>query len=128
MIISSGPNGKAPLPVAIGFLAVGIYWFAVRPFERRRVIRRQFAKSPSKDLEIEWRADSDKILAHSVLYHGEISWQAFTKLVRAPTGILIYQSEQFYNWFPRHAFASDAEFERFIGLAKSKVHRFHRVA
>src|SRR4051794_20989192 len=52
MIFFSGPNGKAPWPVSGGFLAVGIYYFAVRPFERRWMIRRGFAKRPDKDLEI----------------------------------------------------------------------------
>src|SRR5205814_5825837 len=33
MLVTSGPSGRAPLPVAVGFLLVGIYWFAVRPFE-----------------------------------------------------------------------------------------------
>jgi hypothetical protein len=128
MILSSGPKGKAPLPVSIGFLAVGVYYFAIRPFERRWMIRREFAKRPDKDSEIEWQADVNKIQARSVLFHGEISWQAITKLVRTPTGIMLYSTETQYHWIPRHAFASDAEFERFIELAKSKVQKFYHVA
>ena len=32
MLVSSGPGGKAPLPVSLSFLFAGIYWFVVRPF------------------------------------------------------------------------------------------------
>src|ERR1051325_6554131 len=35
MLVTSGPSGKAPLSVCVGFLVVRVYWFAVRPFERR---------------------------------------------------------------------------------------------
>ena len=128
MIFSSGPNGKAPWPISFGFLAVGVYYFAVRPFERRWMIRREFAKRPDKDSEVEWQADGDKVLARSILWHAEMSWQAFTKLVRTPTGIMLYLTERQYNWIPRQAFASDAEYERFIDLAKSKIQDFYHVA
>ena len=38
--ISSGKSW----PIGIGFIAAGIYWFALRPFDQRWALRRQFAK------------------------------------------------------------------------------------
>jgi hypothetical protein len=128
MLFTSGPSGKAPLPVPIGFLIVGTYWFAVRPFERRWLTRRQFSKRPDRDMEIEWQVGGDKIFTRSTLAQSEISWQAFTKMVGTPTGVMLYPNDQIYHWLPRHGFASDAEFERFIEIAKSKIQRHYDVA
>jgi YcxB-like protein len=128
MLFTSGPSGKAPLPVTIGFLIVGSYWFAVRPFEHRWWTRRQFNKRADRDLEIEWQVGSDKILARSALAQSEITWQAFTKMVRTPGGVMLYPNDQMYHWLPRHGFVSDAEFERFVELAKSRIERYYDVA
>jgi len=128
MLVTSGPSGRAPLPVAVGFLLVGIYWFAVRPFERRWWTRRQFSKRPDRDIEVEWQVASDKIFARTALAQTEITWQAFTKMVRTPTGVMLYPNDQMYHWLPRHGFASDAEFERFVEIAKSRIQRHYDVA
>jgi len=125
MLATSGPGGKAPLPVSIGFLAVGIYWFAIRPFERRWMIRRQFSKRPDRDMEVEWLCDPDKIRAQSAFGHSELGWQAFAKLVQTPVGVMLYSNDQVYHWLPRGGFTSEAEFARFVQLAKSKVHRHY---
>src|SRR6185312_15606808 len=61
MMFSSGSGGKAPLPVSIGLFAAGIWYFIVWPFERRWMIRREFARRPDKDSEVEWRISPDKI-------------------------------------------------------------------
>lgn len=128
MLTTSGPKGKAPLPVAFGFLAAGIYWFAFRQFDRRWSVRRQFKKRPDRDIEIEWQASLDKITTQSALSKSDIQWQVFTKMLRTPNGIMLYPTDQIYHWLPRRGFASDAEFERFIVLAKSKIPNHYDVA
>jgi hypothetical protein len=128
MLMTSGPAGKAPLPLSIGFLIVGIYWFAIWPFERRWMIRRQFSKRPDQDMEVEWQVADDKIVTQSALGHSEIGWQAFTKMLRTPTGVMVYTTDQIFNWLPRRGFASGADFERCVALAKSKIQRTYDVA
>jgi hypothetical protein len=95
MLVSSGPAGKAPLPIALGSLAGGIYWFVFRPFERRWAVRRQFSKRPDRDIELEWQVSADKIRTQSTLGHSEFVWQAFTKMVRTPSGVLLYRLTRF---------------------------------
>ncbi len=123
MLFTAGPSGKAPLPVIIGCLVLGSYWFVVRPFERRWWTRRQFSKRPDRDIEIEWQVGSEKIFAGSVLGQTEITWQAFAKVVCTPNGMMLYPIDQMYHWLPHHGFASDAEIERFVELAKTKIER-----
>ena len=127
-LFTSGPSGKSPLPVTIGFLVLGIYWFTVRPFERRWWNRRQFSKRPDRDIDVEWQVGTDKIWARSALAQTEISWRAFTKVVRSPAGVMLYPNDKIFHWLPQHGFASDAEFERFVALAKSKIERHYDVA
>jgi hypothetical protein len=64
----------------------------------------------------------------SALAKSEISWQAYTKVVCTPTGVMLYPNDQIYHWLPRHGFTSDAEFERFVEIAKSKLQRHYDVA
>lgn len=127
MLTVPSPAGQTPLPVSIGFLGVGIYWFAVRPFERRWAARRRFSRRPDRDLELEWLVDADKILVQSDLARSEASWRAFTKVVRTPHGVLLYPNDQMYHWLPRRGFADDAEFERFVDLAKGKLQKHYDV-
>ncbi len=124
----SGSDNKARMAISSGFFVVGIYWFAIRPFGRRWMIRRQFSKRPDRDIEFEWQVASDKIFARSALAQTEIAWQAFTKMVRTPAGVMLYPNDQMYHWLPRHGFANDAEFERFVQIAKSKIQRHYDVA
>ena len=127
MLASSGPAGKAPLPISLSFMFAGTYWFAVRPFERRWIVRRQFSKRPDRDIELEWHVTADKIRIQSTLGHSEFGWQAFTKMLRTPSGVMLYPIDQIYHWLPRRGFANDAEYERFSELAKSKIERNYDV-
>ncbi len=119
--------GGKSVAVGIVFILGGVYWFAIRPFERRWMTRRQFAKRPDKDTEIEWLVGPEKLAAKSGLGHGEYFWHAFTKAVRTPAGLMLYLTDQIYHWLPRHAFQSDADYKRVVELAKSRVQRFHDV-
>lgn len=121
-------HGGKSLSVGIGFIVAGVYWFAIRPFDRRWTVRRQFAKRPDKDLEIEWQITSDKLSAKSTAHASETTWQMIGKVVRAPTGLLLYSNDQMFHWLPRHGFGGDGEFERLAEIARSKVQRFHTVA
>jgi hypothetical protein len=121
-------SGDRVSAVPIAFIVAGIYWFTVRPFERRWMIRHQFAKRPDKNIELEWHVTPDQTQTRNGLGHSEFSWQAITKVVQAPTGVMLYPNDQIFHWFPRHGFASDSDFEGFIELAKTKIQRHYNVA
>jgi hypothetical protein len=118
----------AYVALGIALMALGVYFFVLRRAERRWMIRRQFSKRPDKDVELEWQITSEQIQSQSVLGHSQFSWQALSKVVRTPEGVLVYPHGQMFHWLPRHGFASDADFERFIELAKQKIQRYDEVA
>ena len=111
-------SGGAAIPLGVVFIVGGVYWFTLRPFERRWLVRRQFLKRPDRDMELEWQFAPDKIRTQSGLGESEFAWQTFAKMVRTPHGILFYQTEQIFHWLPRSGFVSDTDFERFVELAR----------
>ena len=101
------------------------WWF--RSSWHRRLVWRQFAKRPDKDIEVEWQLSPDKVVMRSCRGYSEIDWQSFIKVVRAPSGLMLYSLENMFNYLPRRGFASDSEFEQATALAKSKVPKFRCV-
>ena len=124
LIRGSGRSSAVPIALVI----VGIYWFTLRSLERRWMLRRQFTKQPAKDIDIEWQFAPEKLAAKSGLGHGEYQWHAFTKIVRTPTGLMLYSTDQIYHWLPRHAFSSAGDYEAVVELAQGKIPRFYEVA
>src|SRR5438034_8727394 len=83
----------AYVALGIALMALGVYFFVLRRAERRWMIRRQFSKRPDKDTELEWQVTPEQIQTRSVVEHSQLSWQAFAKVVRTPTGVLLYSSD-----------------------------------
>ena len=126
-LIAFFKGAKDSLIVSLGFIFVGVYWFVFRRFERRWIIRRQFAKRPDQNREVEWEIGAEKLAVRSSVGHSEFGWEALIKVVRTPSSILLYSLEQYYHLLPRRGFASDAEFERLWEIAQSKVKRHYVV-
>ena len=92
------------------------------------LIRRQFAKRPDRDTDIEWHVASDKIKNRNAHGAAEFAWSALTKVVQTPEGFLFYPTAQIFHWLPRHGLASDADFQRLSELARSHSLKFENVA
>ena len=120
------PNGTS-VAVQAGCIIASVYWFAFRPFHFRWTVRRQFAKRPDKDSEMEWQIAPDMISIRSSRVYCELNWEALVKIVQAPSGLLLFSLEQVYHYLPRRGFASETEFEQVAELAKSRVQRFFHV-
>jgi hypothetical protein len=114
--------------LGIALMALGVYWFFFRRLERRWMIRRAFRKRPDRDVEFEWQLAPDKIRTQSSLGSSEFGWPSFTKMVRTPSGVLLYPVNEIFHWLPRSGFTSEAEFERCIELARSGIERQYEVA
>lgn len=109
-------------------LIVGIYipltFLVVRPW----LVRRQFAKRPDRDTEIEWRVSADSIHARGEHGTSDFTWLALSKVVETPAGFLFYPTQQIFHWLPRHGFASDTDFNRLSEIAQQQAAKFHRSA
>ena len=124
--ITDRGHNAPPLIVSLVLILVGVYWFAIRRFHNRWMLRHDFSKHPDKDVEVEWRISSNK-LSHGVAPDFELNWEIFRFIVCAPKGVLLYFPTGYF-WLPRYSFANDTEYERFIELAKSKFRKLYHVA
>ncbi len=97
------------------------------PFLQHWLVRRQFAKRPDQDMEIEWQIMPNNLSVKDRHGHGEFCWDAIVQVVRTPSGLMLYKLENMFHYLPRRGFASDAEFEQITELAKSKVRKFRFV-
>ncbi len=118
----------ASLPVFVGLgCAVGLYLaFYDRTFLKWRV-RRQFRKRTDAGDDTEWRFTPDVIYQATSSSRTEQLWNTYSKMVESPSGVLLYPNPTMFHWIPRHAFASDLEYARFLQLAESRIERCHRV-
>lgn len=136
-----------PWAAAIGFLVFGVigvvrsdiisalpgFFFGfvlivLLAFVQPWFIRRQFAKRPGRDTDIEWQVASDKIRNRYEHGAAEFAWSALTKVVQTPAGFLFYPTAQIFHWLPRHALGSDADFQRLSEFARSHAPKFQEVA
>ena len=119
-------NGREPV-LGAAFVFNGIYWPFLRRYEQRWTARRQMARRPDKNLEVEWQVGAETICVSSELGKSEFSWRAVSKIVRTPVGLFLYPNDRIFHWLPRSGFMSDADFEEMVELARSKVSRYYLV-
>jgi len=99
----------------------GLYVFFLRRFEARFVAKRKFNKLPSKNKEITWTFSEDSLSYRSQdLAEGSMNWGAITKVVTAPTGVLLYPQDEIFYWVPHKAFSSGSELKSLLDLVDRK--------
>ncbi len=106
---------------AVGFLGVGVYFYAIRPFEVRWWTRRQFARRPDSNGEIRWTLSPEGLSTVAPGATSEVQWTAFAKVLATPTGFLFYSHGQIFHFLPRRGFRDEADFQRLAVLAAERV-------
>lgn len=130
MVLSCVDRGPEPRDTSGEFLAAafmivgGLMPFAM-PSVRRWRTRRQFAMRPDRNCEVEWTIDANEISLQTPQSRATSTWQAIMKIVATPEGFVIYKGPRMFQWLPRHAFASDADYERFDSLAHERVVKYY---
>lgn len=110
----------AVIPVISGIVLLCL--LASRSFAVSRYsVRRQFRKRPDQNIDLEWRFGPDEIQTRSSLGEARFNWSAFVKVIKTPEGLLLYNLTNFFQWLPRHAFESDADFQRVTTWAEQKI-------
>jgi hypothetical protein len=123
-------RGPEPRDTSGEFLAAAFMIFGgLMPFAmpnvRRWRARRQFAMRPDRDCEVEWTIDANEITLQTPQSRATSTWQTIMKIVKAPEGFVIYKGPRMFQWLPRHAFASDADYQRFASLARERVTKYY---
>lgn len=114
---------------AIAFVILaGIWIWYLTGVRNKRFLkwraRKAFRSRPTSSDLVEWSIGPDELHNRTANAASTILWPLFIKVVESPKGFLLYQSLQFFNWLPGHAFASERELRRFADLARTKVPKY----
>jgi hypothetical protein len=120
----SQPETRRNAAIAlIVFLALWAWFIDV--FRNKRGLRWRarlaFQSLPGGPQQVEWSLGPAELSNRTWNSATTFHWTAFLKVVESRNGFMLYQSAQFFNWIPGHAFASEFELRRFANLARARV-------
>lgn len=105
------------LPILCLFLLfVGLWAHALFMAPRKTFESNKMLQEP-----ISGRATTAGVFLETERSHADLPWEAFLKARIAKGIVLLYQSNQTYNAFPREFFASDADWHAFLELVRGRV-------
>jgi len=88
--------------------------------ERHRFVS-GIKSSPLFGAKLSFAADTDGVAVTSPHSNARIGWQLFHKTLATPVGALLYYQKFLFNWLPKAAFASEADYARFLELIAAKT-------
>lgn len=100
-------------------LAAILYWF--KKFIERRQFLAGIKSSPLFDSTPEYYFEDDVVKMTSEHSKSESSWAVFMKTVSTPEGALMFHQKRLFGWLPKTAFASEADYNRFLDLLAAKT-------
>jgi hypothetical protein len=113
-------NAVIVLAVAILIWSFLLWANRTKAFFKWRA-RRAFRSLPGGPRVVEWSFGPQLISNRTQLSASTLLWPLFLKVVESPSGFLLYQQKNFFNWIPANAFVSESEMKRFAELARGHV-------
>jgi hypothetical protein len=109
--------------VPVLLIAFFIFFFFLRQIYGRKSIEEAYRKGVGRDeSKVVCEFGESAVFTSS---EGGIAshypWTVITRVVERPKGVLLYHAPNAFHWFPKSAFASEADYSCVIELAKSKV-------
>lgn len=95
----------------------GLMFALYVPYRARRMYRQQ--KSLQRTHEFSW--DDQCVFFRSADFEGKLRWADLVKVKKSRSMLLLYHSDTLFNFFPRHCFSSEAQFEEFGSLASEHI-------
>ncbi|NNE34241.1 MAG: YcxB family protein [Rhodothermales bacterium] len=106
----------------------GLYVFFLRHVEAKFFAKRKFKKLPARNKEITWTFSEDRLdYSSQDLSEGKMNWDAITKVVIAPTGLLLCPQDEIFYWLPNKAFKSESDRELLLDLVCRKNIQKHSI-
>lgn len=92
------------------------------------IVRRQFAKRPDANQEIEWEISETGITISASNAMTEAKWSAFQMIIFTPAGFLFMSNSQIFHIIPTRAFATPMDIENLKTLARQHATLFKEVS
>lgn len=108
-------------PVAWIILGVGVlYYFAIRPYQRRSRIRE--TNAPEQDIAVEFDDDCIKLEIGNVGNFAR-GWDELVGFIDARKGIVFYFSDGVVNWLPNRVFSDKTERDGLVAFVQGRQSR-----
>jgi hypothetical protein len=124
-IFLSFGDRRNELLLAAYVVASGIAATALSSAFRQYVLKRQFISglksSPLSDQLITYQVSEPGVDVVSPVSASKLTWNAFHQTLGTPEGVLLYQQKRLFNWLPKTAFNSEADYNRFLDLLAAKT-------
>ncbi len=90
--------------------------------------RRNFAKSTLLNAEIEWRISDTALHVQHPRGSSEMVWAVFNTAFLTPAGLLLYPQPAQFQWLPKHAFGTEADYAAVAASARKHIAAFRDVS
>ena len=125
---SSPPSAYEAALVIVVIVAIAIVasWIALKIGRKIRhsILRRQFAKRPDANHEVEWKISNEKIHISTPDAKTEVLWPAFQRVISTPAGFLFMPNKQIFHFIPIRAFDSPSDIEKLKEMARKHARTF----
>jgi len=123
---SSGSRGNEHIIIsAIVFpalVALGlIIWFSLMMRFFWRLQTQQIKSLPIYDKNLSFTITDEGLLCKSDSAESFLPWKTVLKSTETPDGSLVYREANLFEWLPKTAFTSEADYNRFLDLLAAKT-------
>lgn len=87
----------------------------------RFIFASNIKSSPLLRQSIVYKASQSGLQIESPVSTSMLSWNAFHKTAGTLNGVLLFQQKRLFNWLPKTAFTSEADYNRFLDLLAAKT-------
>ncbi len=114
------PTVSPPLGLAV-ILSCGAGGFFLGLLLDKRRFVSNLRTSPLLGENLTFIADKELLHVTSPHSEGKLAWTLFYRTVATPDGALLYHQKIIFNWLPKKAFTSEADYNRFLDLLAAKT-------
>ena len=115
-------DGKVEVQdVLPSLLLLGSLGFYIRRSNDVTALSEQIRQLPEIDELSTWTITENGYEVKTGDVNHAISWANVLETVSTPDGVLVYVQKDLFEWLPKAAFASEADYDRFLTLLAAKT-------
>jgi len=119
--VSNMMTSKDPDPIGgLVLVVLPVLTFVVL-FLERRMVERSVKSSPAFGSRVQYRFSEDAFALQTSGAQSSASWTQVLETKLTPAGALIYMQRLMFYWVPKTAFASEADYNRFLAILSDKT-------
>ncbi|MBB5036662.1 YcxB family protein [Prosthecobacter dejongeii] len=98
-----------------------IIWYALMIGTFRFMLKQQIKRIPAYGMTLRYVMTEDGLRSTAGGAESFLPWNLVIKSIATPDGVLVYPQQNLFNWLPKTAFTSEADYARFLQLITSKT-------